>query len=150
MLFIQETEKKIRETMKKVEELGGMVKAIKEGLIQKEVSRQAYLREKKIQSGEITKVGVNKYVMEEDMSDIELHSFSPRAAAKQKKKLEAGYAQKQEIAWGSQIRSYVMHPYTMVKDHRTNTEKGNTNAVMDGEIVEFIEAYLKWKVKGKS
>ena len=83
-----EMEKKIRETMKKVEELGGMVKAIKEGLIQKEVSRQAYLREKKIQSGEITKVGVNKYVMEEDMSDIELHSFSPRAAAKQKKKLE--------------------------------------------------------------
>jgi len=72
-----------------------------------------------------------------------------REKEEQKKKLEAGYAQKQEIAWGSQIRSYVMHPYTMVKDHRTNTEKGNVSAVMDGEIDEFIEAYLKWKVKSK-
>ncbi len=65
----------------------------------------------------------------------------------QRKKLEAEYAQKQEIAWGSQIRSYVMHPYTMVKDHRTNLEKGNVNGVMDGEIDGFIEAYLKWKIK---
>lgn len=64
-----------------------------------------------------------------------------------RKKLEAGYTQKQEIAWGSQIRSYVMHPYTMVKDHRTNLEKGNVNGVMDGDIDPFIEAYLKWKVK---
>ena len=72
-----------------------------------------------------------------------------RQRQEQKKKLEASYAQKQEIAWGSQIRSYVMHPYTMVKDHRTNLEKGNVGAVMDGEIDEFIEAYLKWKVKGK-
>ena len=70
-----------------------------------------------------------------------------RERQERKKKLEAGYAQKQEIAWGSQIRSYVMHPYTLVKDHRTNLEKGNTSAVMDGEIDEFIEAYLKWKLK---
>ena len=70
-----------------------------------------------------------------------------REKEEQRKKLEAGYAAKQEIAWGSQIRSYVMHPYTMVKDHRTNLEKGNTGAVMDGEIDEFIEAYLKWKIK---
>ncbi len=72
-----------------------------------------------------------------------------REKEKQKKKLEAGYAQKQEIAWGSQIRSYVMHPYTMVKDHRLNLEKGNVNAVMDGEIDDFIEAYLKWIIKDK-
>ena len=83
-----EMEKKIKETMMKVEALGGMVKAVKEGLIQKEISQQAYLREKKIQSGEITKVGVNKYVMEEERSDIDLHSFSPKAADQQKKKLE--------------------------------------------------------------
>ncbi len=63
----------------------------------------------------------------------------------QRKKLEAGYEQKQEIAWGSQIRSYVMHPYTLVKDHRTNIEKGNVAAVMDGDIDAFVEAYLKWK-----
>ncbi|MFC1632078.1 peptide chain release factor 2 [Candidatus Omnitrophota bacterium] len=67
----------------------------------------------------------------------------------QRKRIEAGYALKQEIAWGSQIRSYVMHPYTMVKDHRTNFEKGNVGAVMDGEIDKFIEMYLKWKVQGK-
>lgn len=49
-----------------------------------------------------------------------------------------------EIGWGSQIRSYVFHPYNMVKDHRTNEETGNTNSVMDGNIDNFINAYLKW------
>ena len=50
---------------------------------------------------------------------------------------------KTEIGWGNQIRSYVFHPYTMVKDHRTNVETGNLQAVMDGELDRFIEAYLK-------
>ncbi|MGX7092112.1 peptide chain release factor 2 [Hutsoniella sourekii] len=49
-----------------------------------------------------------------------------------------------EIAWGSQIRSYVFHPYSMVKDHRTNYEVGNADAVVDGELDGFIDAYLKW------
>ena len=49
-----------------------------------------------------------------------------------------------EIGWGSQIRSYVMQPYTMVKDHRTNAETGNVSAVMDGDIDLFMNAYLKW------
>ena len=49
-----------------------------------------------------------------------------------------------EIGWGNQIRSYVMQPYTMVKDHRTNEETGNVDAVMDGAIDIFINAYLKW------
>ena len=48
-----------------------------------------------------------------------------------------------EIAWGSQIRSYVFHPYNMVKDHRTNFEVGNINAVMDGDLDGFVNAYLK-------
>lgn len=49
-----------------------------------------------------------------------------------------------EIGWGSQIRSYVMQPYTLVKDHRTNCEIGNVSSVLDGNIDEFINAYLKW------
>ena len=49
-----------------------------------------------------------------------------------------------EIGWGNQIRSYVMQPYTMVKDHRTEEESGNVNAVMDGAIDPFINAYLRW------
>jgi len=53
--------------------------------------------------------------------------------------------EKQEIAWGSQIRSYVLHPYAMVKDHRTNTEKGNAQSVLDGDLDKFIHSYLRWK-----
>jgi peptide chain release factor 2 len=51
--------------------------------------------------------------------------------------------EQKEIGWGSQIRSYVFHPYSMVKDHRTNEETGNIQAVMDGDISAFINAYLR-------
>lgn len=51
--------------------------------------------------------------------------------------------EQQEIGWGSQIRSYVFHPYSMVKDHRTNYETGNVQAVMDGDLDGFMDAYLK-------
>lgn len=54
-----------------------------------------------------------------------------------------------EIGWGSQIRSYVLQPYTMVKDHRTNLEVGNANGVLDGDIDPFINAYLKWNAQNK-
>lgn len=60
-------------------------------------------------------------------------------------KIEDIKGDQKEIAWGSQIRSYVFMPYTMVKDHRTGYETGNINAVMDGEIDGFINAYLKMK-----
>lgn len=52
-----------------------------------------------------------------------------------------------EIGWGNQIRSYVMQPYTLVKDHRTNEEVGNVTGVMDGDINPFINAYLKWNAQ---
>jgi peptide chain release factor 2 len=57
--------------------------------------------------------------------------------------LKSMYGNKGEIAWGSQIRSYVLHPYQMVKDHRTNHEVGNTQSVLDGNIDSFIEEYLR-------
>ena len=57
--------------------------------------------------------------------------------------MAALHGEQQDIGWGSQIRSYVFHPYSMVKDHRTNVEKGNVQAVMDGDIDDFITAYLK-------
>ncbi len=60
-------------------------------------------------------------------------------------KLAAESGQKQKIEWGSQIRSYVMQPYQLVKDHRTDVETGNVAKVMDGEIDMFIEAFLKMK-----
>ena len=60
----------------------------------------------------------------------------------QQKKMEALSPEKKEIAWGNQIRSYILHPYQMVKDHRTNLETGNVTAVLDGDIDMFIKAYL--------
>lgn len=64
----------------------------------------------------------------------------------EKKEQEAASlrGEQMDISWGSQIRSYVFHPYSMVKDHRTNYETGNVQAVMDGELDPFIDAYLKW------
>ena len=64
----------------------------------------------------------------------------------QKEKIEDLKGEQKDIAWGSQIRSYVFCPYTMVKDHRTNYEVRNVEAVMDGEIDGFIESYLKMKL----
>ena len=63
------------------------------------------------------------------------------------KDLKEVRGKKKDIAWGSQIRSYVFHPYQMVKDHRTEVESGNLQAIMDGEINCFIEAYLKSRKK---
>jgi peptide chain release factor 2 len=55
--------------------------------------------------------------------------------------------EQRDVAWGSQIRSYVLHPYQMVKDHRTDHESGNTTAVLDGDLNEFIQAYLQWRAR---
>lgn len=65
------------------------------------------------------------------------------AEQQQKERIEDIKGVQKEIAWGSQIRSYVFHPYNLVKDHRTSFEMGNIGAVMDGEIDGFINAYLK-------
>lgn len=71
------------------------------------------------------------------------------AEQQQKEKIEDIKGVQKEIAWGSQIRSYVFHPYTLVKDHRTGFEMGNIGAVMDGDLNGFINAYLKAASLGK-
>lgn len=64
--------------------------------------------------------------------------------------MKAQYGEKKKIEWGSQIRSYVLHPYTLIKDHRTGFETSNGQAVLDGAIDEFIQAYLKQNVAANS
>ena len=69
---------------------------------------------------------------------------------KRRKELDEVEDSKAEIAWGSQIRSYVLHPYRLVKDHRTRVEVGDVDSVLDGGIDRFIEAYLKRRSREKS
>lgn len=69
-----------------------------------------------------------------------------RKIEEQEEKLAEIRGEQKEIGWGSQIRSYVFHPYSMVKDHRTNTEVGNTQSVMDGDLDVFVNAYLRSKI----
>lgn len=67
---------------------------------------------------------------------------------KREEKRSAQAAEKKDIGWGSQIRSYVFHPYTMVKDLRTRHETGNIQAVMDGDLDPFVDAFLRWRWTG--
>ena len=70
----------------------------------------------------------------------------------QKKRVEAQAIQdnKMDIAWGSQIRSYVLAPYRMVKDHRTKVEIGDVDRVLDGGLDRFIKSFLQWNAKPKA
>ncbi|WP_097677999.1 peptide chain release factor 2 [Bacillus massilinigeriensis] len=79
------------------------------------------------------------------MNMLKAKLYQREIEEKEKQLLEIRGEQK-EIGWGSQIRSYVFHPYSMVKDHRTNTEVGNVQAVMDGDLDAFINAYLRSKL----
>lgn len=76
-----------------------------------------------------------------------------RLYERERQKREAEMANKQgekkEIGFGSQIRSYVLHPYQMAKDHRTDVERGNVTGVLDGALQPFIEGYLKWRAEAK-
>ncbi len=72
--------------------------------------------------------------------------FAQKLKEEQEAKLAAGI-EKKKIEWGSQIRSYVLHPYKMVKDHRTTHESGQPDLVLDGDLINFIESYLVWQVQ---
>lgn len=70
-----------------------------------------------------------------------------RKLEEQQRELDEIRGEQSDIAWGSQIRSYVFHPYSMVKDHRTSVETGNVGAVMDGDLDAFIDGYLRSQIK---
>lgn len=72
-----------------------------------------------------------------------------KAMEEKRMEQDALEAQKKEIAWGSQIRSYVLHPYKMVKDHRTGYQMGQADAVLEGELDGFIRAFLQWNANGQ-
>lgn len=80
----------------------------------------------------------------EAMLKAKLYQRELEEKARQKAEIQG---EQMEIGWGSQIRSYVFHPYSMVKDHRTNFETGNIQNVMDGDLDGFINAYLQWKLQ---
>ncbi|NIP31689.1 MAG: peptide chain release factor 2, partial [Candidatus Dadabacteria bacterium] len=65
--------------------------------------------------------------------------------SKKQEEMQEVHSSKKEIGWGSQIRSYIMHPYRMVKDHRTEFESSNVDSVLDGDIDEFIKSYLSYQ-----
>ena len=77
-------------------------------------------------------------VLQARLLELELEKKAEERAKLKGEHLSAG--------WGNQIRSYVLHPYRMVKDHRTGRETGNTTAVLDGDLDEFMEAYLRWQL----
>jgi peptide chain release factor 2 len=82
---------------------------------------------------------------EQAMSMLRAKLFQQELERQRQEALEIR-GEQSEIGWGSQIRSYVFHPYNMVKDHRTNIETGNTQAVMDGDLTQFIDGYLRSQI----
>jgi methylmalonyl-CoA mutase N-terminal domain/subunit len=142
-----EMEKKIVEWMEKVEEKGGMIKAVESGYIQEDVSYQAYLYEKGIQSGDIIKIGVNKYVSkEEEDRQVQFHPFNPGAAENQKKRLQEVKASREqksvnqalaELKQAAQTNENVM-PYILkaVKCYATLGEITNIFKEVFGEFKE--------------
>lgn len=82
-----------------------------------------------------------------NMLKSKLYQLEEEKQAKQRAEIQG---EQLDIGWGSQIRSYVFHPYTLVKDHRTNYETHDGNAVMDGDLDPFINAYLQWRLSQKN
>jgi peptide chain release factor 2 len=85
--------------------------------------------------------------------DVAMQMLKSKLYDIEQKKLDAELdAQRdghQEVAWGSQIRSYVLHPYQMIKDHRTNFESGSVTKVLDGDLAPFMTSYLKWNLENR-
>jgi methylmalonyl-CoA mutase N-terminal domain/subunit len=144
-----ELEERMIKTMKEVEDSGGIVKAISEGYIQSEVSKQAYAHEKRIQSGEEIKVGVNKYRIEEEERNIEFHEYDPAQAEEQMKRLnkvkeerdsEAVQKNLDKLKEAANTDSNLM-PYIIeaVKSYATVGEISNVFREVFGEFKEPVK-----------
>jgi methylmalonyl-CoA mutase N-terminal domain/subunit len=119
-----EMEKRIAEEMKRIDDLGGIVKCIANGYIQKLVSKQAYEEEKKIRSGEIPKVGVNKYVSEESASrEVQLHEFNPKVQEEQIERLQEVKAKRDSAE--------VEKTLAALRDKAANTQENLMPSIMD-------------------
>ncbi len=141
-----EMEKRIVEEMRKVDEMGGIVKAISEGYVQREVARQAYLYEKGLQDGTIVKVGVNKYRMEEEQRDVQLHEYKPEQAEEQIRRLNQVRAERdgaavsqalEKLRRAAEGRENLM-PY-MLEAVRTYATVGEITQVLKDVFGEFKE-----------
>ncbi|MDQ4132388.1 MAG: peptide chain release factor 2 [Actinomycetota bacterium] len=75
--------------------------------------------------------------------------LADRAREERRREMEALSGEQREVAWGSQIRSYILHPYQLVKDLRTDYETGNVNAVLDGDLDPFMESFLRWRASDR-
>jgi methylmalonyl-CoA mutase N-terminal domain/subunit len=143
-----EMEKKITACMEEVEKKGGMVKAVETGYIQKEVSLQAYIKQKKIEAGDVVKIGVNKYIMDEEEANIEFHPFDPEVAEEQKKRLAEVKRQRNEkeveealrgLKQAAQKKENIMpHVLRAVKCYTTVGEITNVFKEVFGEFKEPI------------
>jgi peptide chain release factor 2 len=74
--------------------------------------------------------------------------LAERMREERRKEMDALSGEKRDVAFGNQIRTYTLAPYQLVKDERTRAETGNVQAVLDGDIDQFIEAYLQWRRTG--
>ncbi len=141
-----ELEEKIAECMKKVDEMGGIVKAISEGYIQREVARQAYQYEKKVQSGEIIKVGVNKYRIEEEQRSVKFHEYNPSQAEEQIRRLDKVRAERddkevvtnlEKVRTAAERKENIMP--TMIDAVRSYASVGEITKILKDVYGEFKE-----------
>ena len=97
-----------------------------------------------IPTGTVTQCQNERSQLQNKETAIKMLKSKLAQKIKDEQEAKSGSIEKKKIEWGSQIRSYVLHPYKMVKDHRTNYESGQPDLILDGELINLIEQYLIW------